>query len=184
MFSGGSPVRCDDHAQEICHFQSLMLWCNVRDLGLEVCPIPCPHLNDHLLKAQFFLLYAAYVLPPPSVLSAILFTLAQGNANMSVKYQPVPLDDEKPCLSAYESSTTLNDLESTLQNDTNGPRPTDIQWHGLKLASNWVWLIHAVLLLASCTLFALAVTIRSSTLKHVQEFSAYCEKQPKGQEYC
>ena len=44
-------------------------------------------------------------------------------------------------------------------------------------APKWLWMLHAVLLTSSITLLTLSIMIRSSTLKHVQEFSAWCEHQ-------
>jgi len=40
--------------------------------------------------------------------------------------------------------------------------------------SKWLWLLHTIMFSISLTLFTLSVTVRSSTLKHVQEFSAWC----------
>lgn len=42
-------------------------------------------------------------------------------------------------------------------------------------SGKWIWLVHTVLLLLSFTMFISSAYTRSSTLKHVQDFSAYCE---------
>lgn len=41
--------------------------------------------------------------------------------------------------------------------------------------AKWIWLIHAMLLLFSSTLFAGSYYTRLSTLRHVKQFSAYCK---------
>jgi len=44
-----------------------------------------------------------------------------------------------------------------------------------RFSMRWMWLVHAVLLSLSFTLFVSAFFTRASTLQHVQQFSAYCK---------
>jgi hypothetical protein len=44
-----------------------------------------------------------------------------------------------------------------------------------KLASKGVWIVHAVLLLASSCMFLSALSMQSSTLQHVKDYSAWCK---------
>ena len=43
------------------------------------------------------------------------------------------------------------------------------------ITSKWLWLVHCLLLVSSCTLLSLSLSLRSSTLGHVRQFSAWCK---------
>lgn len=100
---------------------------------------------------------------------------------MSFNYTPLDPIEEKRGRKSYDSSSTLRDLDDLDYFDIDLPKDgSDSRWT-LRRAfrplvhSNWLWLVHAVLLLCSSTFLIVAITIRSSTLKHVREFSAWCK---------
>ena len=98
---------------------------------------------------------------------------------MDARYKRLPtLKEDAPRLS-YETSTTLDgldgpdDQEKGLDSDAELPaRQATLLG---KVSTQWIWLLHAFLLVTSLTLFALAINVRSSTLKYVREFSAWCK---------
>ncbi|KIX96926.1 uncharacterized protein Z520_07040 [Fonsecaea multimorphosa CBS 102226] len=95
---------------------------------------------------------------------------------MDCKYQRLTPILEKPRAESLDSCSTLGDLEDLQISLTSGRSVDHVQRLSTVrpfLASNWLWMVHAVLLVTSCTLFTLSITIRSSTLKHVRGFSAW-----------
>lgn len=44
-----------------------------------------------------------------------------------------------------------------------------------KLASNCIWIVHAILLSVSTWMFLCALNMQSSTLQHVKDYSAWCK---------
>jgi hypothetical protein len=99
-------------------------------------------------------------------------------SNMDCKYQALSPVPEKRRGESFDSSSTLgdlDDLEVPIQSQycgVLGRHPT--AFHSL-VTSRWLWLIHGILLMVSCTILALAINLRSSTLQHVRQFSAWCK---------
>jgi len=88
------------------------------------------------------------------------------------KYQSVELERpaEKFC---NDSRNSISDsLNSTLLDPEVDSRLAHLAGRGF-LHGKWVWLVHTVLLLLSFTMLVSAICTRTSTLKHVQTFSAY-----------
>jgi hypothetical protein len=98
---------------------------------------------------------------------------------MAFRYKRLSLVEDRRRGASFDSSSTLDGLENIADaqklEPEDLPSTTSTRWSWRIANSSWLWLIHAVLLLASLTLFSLAVTVRSSTLKHVRGFSAWCE---------
>ncbi|KAH0841043.1 hypothetical protein FOPE_06432 [Fonsecaea pedrosoi] len=95
---------------------------------------------------------------------------------MDCKYQTLTPVMEKARGESFDSCSTLGDLEDLqipLSSGSGVCRVQRLSKARQFVASNWLWMVHAILLLTSCTLFALSITIRSSTLEHVREFSAW-----------
>lgn len=88
---------------------------------------------------------------------------------MSAGYRPLATALEKAERHSNESSTTLDgldDIDSSSQESS-------------KLATCRVlWLVQGTLFLTSLSMLLLASTIRLSTLKHVQQFSAWSPAAP------
>jgi Mycotoxin biosynthesis protein UstYa len=97
----------------------------------------------------------------------------------STKYGQLSCTEKQPSRMSYESSSTLADLDDLDDLDylsgSDCTRKTSrfLNLPSPSLRSHGIWLVHLVLLLTSFALFALAYTLRSSTLKHVQDFSAW-----------
>jgi len=92
---------------------------------------------------------------------------------MSFKYHPLLNREEKFLPVFRDRSSTGDSQHSTLLECQNGSETTDgpLPHHfSMKL----LWLGQATLFLLSCTMFFSAIFIRSSTLKHVRDFSPYC----------
>ena len=97
---------------------------------------------------------------------------------MDCKYQPLSPILEKRRGESFESSSTLGDLDDLEVPTSTGENPFCQNVHSAQhklLASRWIWLVHAVLLMVSCTFFALAASLRSTTLEHVRQFSTWCK---------
>lgn len=97
---------------------------------------------------------------------------------MDCKYESLRHSQEKLRTTSFDSSSTLddlNDLELSFKSDADIPYSKSPSRVHQFVASKWAWLAHAVLLLSSCSLFVLSLNVRSSILKHVREFSAWCE---------
>jgi hypothetical protein len=96
---------------------------------------------------------------------------------MSSKYHQIKKDVEKFLdvdphrLSTSESLafTLLDSSEEEEEEEESGRA----QW--IKLFSRCIWLGHVVLLSLAVFMFALSYFTRLSTLRHVQQFSAYCK---------
>jgi hypothetical protein len=88
---------------------------------------------------------------------------------MGSKYHPV--GDEKFDDLLPERTSTSESLGSTLLEDEDDSHRLSKS----RLSVKWMWLAHVFLLSLSFGLFAAAYFVRGSTLKFVQEFSAYCE---------
>ncbi|RDW64667.1 hypothetical protein BP6252_10318 [Coleophoma cylindrospora] len=90
---------------------------------------------------------------------------------MTSKYESVRThDDNFEDVIVYEKRPTSPDsLASTLMEDDDHSfkEPTR------RISSRWVWLVHALLLSVSFSLFVSTYYLRGSTLRHVQQFSAW-----------
>jgi len=91
------------------------------------------------------------------------------------------LKEDEPRLS-YETSTTLDALDALGDHEKGSDNgvvlPTRPPTLFGSASGRWIWLLHAILLVTSLTLFALALNVRSSTLRFVREFSAWCKSSP------
>jgi len=91
---------------------------------------------------------------------------------MGSKYQQVHHDDEKfeDVFPPNRTSSSLS--ESTLLEDEDDQRLTQPKrsW-----SSRWMWMVHAVLLSLSFTMFVSSWFTRASTLDYVKTYSAYCK---------
>jgi hypothetical protein len=90
---------------------------------------------------------------------------------MPSKYEPIKEEDEKyeDIFVARRSSTSTSNSTLLCEEDPELSEPRRIS------ISNWMWLVHAVLLSLSFSMFAAAYFKPVSTLEHVRHFSAYCE---------
>ncbi|KEF53619.1 uncharacterized protein A1O9_10594 [Exophiala aquamarina CBS 119918] len=88
---------------------------------------------------------------------------------MYFNYLPLPRCDKEEYKTPIDPTAALDDED----NLSITSRKT-IQIY----TSQWLWLLHAILLASSLTLFTLSVMVRSSTLQHVQEFSAWSPAAP------
>jgi hypothetical protein len=87
----------------------------------------------------------------------------------SPEYQPVPGDEEKYQIVAVSNRRlSSSSLDATLSYD----EPFEKRRSSIL---KWIWVIHAVLLSVSSTMFAAAYFKPVSTLEHVRHFSAYCQ---------
>ncbi|KAK5213985.1 hypothetical protein LTR41_000177 [Exophiala xenobiotica] len=94
---------------------------------------------------------------------------------MDFKYQPLSPIVEHDAASV-DSESTLGDADDVDIVLKRGEKAQEFmgEMHRSTIpTSKWLWLLHVVLLVGSLTLFTLAVMVRSSTLKHVREFSAW-----------
>lgn len=84
---------------------------------------------------------------------------------MGSKYQLLPLSDKEGYATSIDPAAALGD----------GDHFNVVLRETIKTyKSKWLWLLHTILLSSSLTLFTLSVMVHSSTLKYVQEFSAWC----------
>ena len=95
------------------------------------------------------------------------------------KYERVSLSEKKPSRVSYDSLSTLADLEDLddldVLSEKASPSKQSVFSSSLPTAlrSNYVWALHLALLLTSLTFFTLSYWLQLSTLKHVQQFSAW-----------
>jgi hypothetical protein len=92
---------------------------------------------------------------------------------MGSKYQPVKGDEkfQEVLFDARRASTSTSD--DTLLEDEEDARLTQPR---SRMSGRWMWLVHAVLLSLSFTMFVSSFFQKPSTLQHVKQFSAYCEQ--------
>lgn len=146
----------------------------------------CPAKDVFALRIKAILvragLYSKFTIrrldPWHSSLSVLYHYYLIWNIAMECKYQALSPIPEKRRGESFESSSTLGDLdhlELPLKSVKSSRFCGTYQVPGGLPSSRWLWLIHGVLLMTSCTLFALAMTVRSSTLEHVRRFSAWCK---------
>jgi hypothetical protein len=86
---------------------------------------------------------------------------------MEKVYEPLPLDEESRVQSTQSGRTRRVWIESD-------------GWVSKtqRFAQNWPWLIHAVLLSVSTTLFALSLCVRSrepTDLDYTRKYSTWCK---------
>jgi len=93
---------------------------------------------------------------------------------MNFKYQPVLADEEKFPRVFSDRSSTEDSLDATLLESQNGSKNTDRPSSSSHINMKWIWLGQAMFFLASCLILLSAILVRSPTIKHVREFSAYC----------
>ena len=94
---------------------------------------------------------------------------------MGSGYRPIATAPEKAPRHSYESSTTLDGLddgEALSKTSLSSPR-SDSRSSKLIAASRILWLLQGTLFLTSLSMLVLSSRIRLSTLKHVQQFSAW-----------
>jgi len=101
---------------------------------------------------------------------------------MDSRYKRLPtLKEDEPRLS-FETSTTLDGLDGIVDHEKGSDNGVDLPTRPPTLfgsvSGRWIWLLHAILLVTSLTIFALALNVRSSTLRFVREFSAWCKLSP------
>ncbi|KAK5339017.1 hypothetical protein LTR98_005417 [Exophiala xenobiotica] len=97
---------------------------------------------------------------------------------MDFKYQPLSPIVEHDAASV-DSESTLGDADDVDIVFKRGEKAQEFMGEMRRSTiptSKWLWLLHVVLLVGSLTLFTLAVMVRSSTLKHVREFSAWSDE--------
>jgi hypothetical protein len=100
-------------------------------------------------------------------------SVSQESSTMNFKYHPVRADEEKFSQVFCDRSSTVDSLDSALRRIQNDSTSTDGSLsHHTNL--KWIWLGQALLFLVSCAMFFSAIFIRTSTIKHVRDFSAYC----------
>jgi hypothetical protein len=87
---------------------------------------------------------------------------------MASKYHAVQNDEKFTEVFPRRSSTSTSD--STLLEDEEDHREPEPR---SRFSGKWMWLVHAVLLLLSFTMFMSAMFTKASTLEHVRKFSAY-----------
>jgi hypothetical protein len=92
-------------------------------------------------------------------------------AAMPSEYQPVPEEDEKYQDVFIARRPSISTSDSTLLCDEDAKSSEQRR----RSDSKWMWLVHAVLLSLSFTMFSAAYFKPVSTLEHVRHFSAYCE---------
>jgi hypothetical protein len=94
----------------------------------------------------------------------------------SFRYHLLSTVDE----SSIDLSTTINDSDAGYANEksTNSPYCIELisERPVPRASSKWPWVIHALLLMLSFTFFSLSFVLRTSTLAHVQKFSAWCKE--------
>lgn len=100
---------------------------------------------------------------------------------MASKYEAVPINDTYKPVDLGRSEEKFQDSRPSLSDSLNStlldeehhnPQAIYREQPGLK----WMWLVHAVLLTLSFTMFAASLYTRSSTAKYVQDFSAWCRR--------
>jgi hypothetical protein len=91
---------------------------------------------------------------------------------MGSKYHSVDGDEKFDDVFITHRSSTSESLGSTLLEDEEDSRLTETR-KGFNI--RWMWLGHVVLLSLSFAMFVGAYYTRLSTLRHVQQFSAYCK---------
>lgn len=95
---------------------------------------------------------------------------------MPAKYHQV-IGDEKPIHTLHNRESTES-LKSTLLNWEYDEKSQDVEsmsLRRLRCNDRWIWLVHAVLLSLSFGLFISTYFTRMTTLKYVEEYSAWCE---------
>lgn len=101
------------------------------------------------------------------------FHIAVLHFTMDSKYHLLTPSEKDDCITPIDSAAASydqHDLDAVL-----GLEHRTYKFSHLgRPSSEWLWLLHAILLTVSITLFTLSVMVRSSTLKHVREFSAWC----------
>jgi len=88
---------------------------------------------------------------------------------MSSKYQYVPTDEKFHDEDISRSSTSDSLSNNTPENEDRSELIERIHRYSAK----WMWLGHVVLLILSSTMFVSALFTRASTLRFVQQYSAY-----------
>lgn len=87
------------------------------------------------------------------------------------------ISDEKDSRLSSDSSETLHALDDLdfLSNQPESGLYKDFasQPAYIWLRSKWLWAVHAALLFTSCGILALSLAVRTSTLDHVRQFSAW-----------
>ena len=100
---------------------------------------------------------------------------------MAFVYQSLrpSMSDEKLSRQSSDSSKTLQALDDidflSLKPDLDLYKGFSGQLAHIWLRSKWLWAVHAALLFTSCGILAFSLAVRSSTLHHVRQFSAWCE---------
>lgn len=90
---------------------------------------------------------------------------------MGSKYQPVDAGDDEKFHEVFPRRSSTSTSDSTLlEDDTEDSRMLQP-----KKTSRWMWIVHALLLSLSFSMFVSSFFTRASTLQHVKQFSAYCK---------
>jgi hypothetical protein len=100
---------------------------------------------------------------------------------MGYEYRPVAGNDEKSWETASSGQASqATELESNSSGDQDIRQRQRIHsWRdGPAKGFPWMWLIHGLLFLTSGSLFVSAICFRSSTLHHVQKYSAWSPAAP------
>ena len=100
---------------------------------------------------------------------------------MDFKYQHLSPIVEHDAASVDSESTLgdADDVDIVLEREVKAQEFMREMCRSRIPTSKWLWLLHVILLVGSLTFFTLAVMVRSSTLKHVREFSAWCMPEPR-----
>lgn len=90
---------------------------------------------------------------------------------MDSKYQSLPFESEKSPVTSSEICSSLADSDDLdFEKHEVDPRTSSVRE---RLSPALLWPVHAVLFMMSFTFFVLALTLRPTTLDHVQQFSAW-----------
>lgn len=90
----------------------------------------------------------------------------------------VAFPGEKPTRLSSDSSSTLQAIDDLdyLSSDSDLCYKSSICGIASRWArSKWLWAVHAALLFTSCGMLAMTVLLRSSTLSHIRQISAWCK---------
>jgi hypothetical protein len=96
---------------------------------------------------------------------------------MNSKYQPLNRTWKENYAASVGSGATSNDTDDediALTQELETYKSIDVRRPQRVPNSKWLWVLHTILFASSLTLFTLSVMVRSSTLRHVREFSAWC----------
>lgn len=90
----------------------------------------------------------------------------------------VAFPGEKPTRLSSDSSSTLQAIEDLdyLSSDSDPRYKSSLRGIASRWArSKWLWAVHAALLFTSFGMLVMTILLRSSTLYHIRQISAWCK---------